>query len=128
MKKLIVMAMVSLSMYANAAEKQLLSCMVSENSPEMKLMITVSEESSVDFATFTLTEKSGTTMYFTQFDKGAIDEQMKQGVLSTILLTDSTKNENGVITNSGIISLQKENDLYSGVLVAKGNIYPLACK
>lgn len=128
MKMLFVMVLVSLSAFANAAEKQLLTCIVSDQNPDLKVMITVSEESTVDFVTFNLVEKSGTTMFFTQFEKGELDKQMKEGGLNTMLMTDTTKNESGVITNAGVISLAKDNDMYSGVLVAKGNLYPLACK
>lgn len=128
MKKMIATALLLVSSSA-FADTTLFNCTVPAQSKSVVSMtIELGADASSDFVTFTLNEKSAQSIMFTQQDKGTFADQITNGYFSTIVFGESFGQVDGVITDSGIISLQKEADkVFSGILSAKGNIYPLVC-
>ncbi len=113
------------TMYPEAHE--IMSCMVPAESVKVFLQIEMYNDTSKDFLSFTLDEDGTTSVFHNQDDKDKIKENIEAGSLNMLLLTDRMSQENGVIKNVGLLSLSKQDDAFSGFLVAKGNIYPLIC-
>ena len=129
MKKMILSALVLFSASASMAATTTLNCTVPADKVAVTMTIELSPETSVDFVTMTLVEPKGTSQFFAQLDPGEIDNQLKQGYLQMLAMTEQTGQINGVIVNTGFLALGKEaNGSMTGFLSAKGNIYPLACK
>lgn len=129
MKKMILSAMVLFSASAAMATTQTLTCQVPADKVVVSMSIELSAEASVDYVTLTLVEPKSTSQFFSQMDPGAIADQMKNGYLQLLAMTDKTGQVSGVIVNTGFLALGKEaNGTLSGFLAAKGNIYPLSCK
>lgn len=115
--------------HAALADTTEFTCTVPSNTNAVTLNISLGADTSVDFVTLTLTEKTGSSVMYSQMDKGALDQQITQGYANMLVLTDTTNQVDGVITNSGFLALGKESDgSFSGFLAAKGNVYPLSCK
>lgn len=130
MKKLIVAALVLMGSSAMAADTTLFKCVVPSNTNSVTLEVVKSDDKSVDFVTVFLTEKSNSAVFFNQMDPGTVDAQLKNGYLQMLALTDTSAQDpnDGVIKNTGFLSIQAENDgSFSGLLLASGNIYPLSC-
>jgi hypothetical protein len=128
MKKMFVSAMVLVSSTA-FADVTLFNCTVpAQNTSAVSMTIEMGEDAGADFVTFTLNEKSAQAGFFTQQAKGTFADQIANGYFSSIIFGENFSQVDGVIVDSGLISLQKEADkVFSGVLSAKGNLYPLVC-
>lgn len=128
MKKMIVSALLMISTSA-FADTTLFNCTVpAQTKSVVSMTIELGADASSDFVTFMLNEKSAQTVLFTQQDKGTFADQITNGYFSTIVFGENFGQVDGVIVDSGIISLQKEADkVFSGILSVKGNIYPLVC-
>ncbi|KHD88930.1 MAG: hypothetical protein OM95_05500 [Bdellovibrio sp. ArHS] len=125
MKKLIVAALVLMG--SSAMADTVLNCAVPE-SQFVSLNIDLADDQSVDFVTVSLSEKTKQSIFFSQMDKGTVVEQMNNGFLQLLALTDKSAQEDGVIKNTGFLALGKEaNGSFGGFLAANGNIYPLSC-
>ncbi|MNL69340.1 hypothetical protein D3C87_1941900 [compost metagenome] len=61
-------------------------------------------------------------------EKGEIEAQMKQGFFNSIAMTEKTGQVDGVIVNTGFLALNQDGNGWAGLLIAKGNIYPLSCQ
>ncbi len=108
-----------------------LSCEVPvENAASaVKLEVTLGTDASVDFVTLSLTGPGINEILFMQMDKGAFAESLKNGSFQTLLIQEGFAVTDGVYNKAGIISVQKDaKGVYTGLLSALGNIYPLACK
>ena len=113
------------------ADTTILSCSVPSEAatPAVTLNVDLAADQSIDFLTIYVNEASSNSIFFSQMDKGAVAEQLKQGYLNMLVLTEQTGQVDGVITNSGFFAVFKEDaTTYSGFLAANGNVYPLACK
>lgn len=126
MKKAIFAALVLMGTSA-MADTTVLKCVVPESS-SVSLTVDLADDQSVDFVMVNLNEKSAQSTFFSQMDKGTIANQLQNGFLNLLALTDKSTQEDGVIKNTGFLGLGKEADgSFSGFLAANGNIYPLAC-
>jgi hypothetical protein len=130
MKKMILSTLVLLSASASMATTQNLHCTVPSDKVAVKMEIELSAEASVDYVTMNLVDAKSTSVFYSQMEKGQIADQLKNGFLQLLAMTDSTaQGTDGVIVNAGFLALGKEADgSFSGFLSAQGNIYPLACK
>ncbi|MNJ92770.1 hypothetical protein D3C87_104440 [compost metagenome] len=130
MKKLILSAAVMfLASAAQAADTTLFKCVVDNNPVVVSFDVTLGSDVSADFVTMSLAEKSSSSVFFSQLEKGEVAEQMKNGYLNLLALTEKSGQVDGVIVNTGFLALNQESaGVYSGLLIAKGNIYPLSCK
>ncbi|MGZ3771490.1 MAG: hypothetical protein ACXVCR_16995 [Bdellovibrio sp.] len=127
MKK-IILASLLMTATSAMANTTVLKCVVPE-SKTVSLNIELADDQSVDFVTVQLNEKNGQTVFFSQMDKGTVDTQIKNGFMNLLALTEKTKQEDGVIRNTGFLGLAKEeNNVFSGFLAANGNVYPLTCQ
>lgn len=127
MNKMILTAFVLFGSSA-MANTTVLNCAVPE-SKTVSLNIELADDQSVDFVTVNLNESSNTSVFFSQMDKGSVAEQIKNGFVNLLALTERTKAEDGVIKNTGFLGLAKEADgSFSGFLAANGNVYPLSCR
>ncbi len=107
-----------------------LSCVVpvENGASTVKLEITLGTDASVDFITLALTGPGTSESMFIQMDKGAFAQSLKDGAFQTLILQESMTVADGVYKNTGIISLQKDaSGVYTGLMAALGNIYPLSC-
>ena len=94
-----------------------------------KIEISLGNDASVDFVTLAITGPSTTETLFIQMDKGAFADALKNGSFQTLILQETIAMVDGVYKNAGIISVQKDaSGVYTGLMAALGNIYPLSCK
>ncbi len=108
-----------------------LSCVVPvQTGPStVKLEVTLGTDASVDFITLALTGPGTNESLFIQMDKGAFAQSLKDGAFQTLILQEAMTMTDGVYKNTGIISVQKDaSGVYTGLMAALGNIYPLSCK
>lgn len=127
MKNLLIASLMLIGSSA-MAETTLMNCVVPAETKAVSLTVEIADDQSVDFVTVNLVEKSAASLFFSQMDKGAVAEQMKNGFLNLLALTEKTNQVDGVITNTGFLALGAESsDTFSGFLAANGNIYPLNC-
>ena len=108
-----------------------LSCTVPvQNGPStFKVEVSLGSDASVDFVTLAITGPNTTETLFIQMDKGAFADSLKNGAFNTLILQETVAMVDGVYKNAGIISVQKDaSGVYTGVMAALGNIYPLSCK
>lgn len=126
MKNLIVAALLLIGSSA-MAETTVLKCKVPD-STSVSLNVELADDQSVDFIIVSLIEKNGSSAFFSQMDKGTVSEQLKNGFLNLLALTDKSAQEDGVIKNTGFLGLGLENNgTFGGFLAANGHIYPLSC-
>lgn len=111
------------------ADTTLFNCVVPSQTNAVKLTVSLGDDQSNDFVTVSLVEKTGTTQFFTQSDKGSIQASINQGFLQFLAMTEKTgQTADGVITNTGFFALNADQKgAFSGFLTANGNIYPLSC-
>lgn len=127
MKKLLMASLIVLGS-SSAMANTLLSCVVPSETNVVTMNIELMEDQSSDFVVVTLVNRSATSQFFSQMDKGAVADQMKNGYLQLLALTEQTSQVDGVITNTGFLGLGLEQDgSFGGFLAANGNIYPLTC-
>jgi hypothetical protein len=128
MKKLFALSVLFLAQAA-MADTTVFTCVVPSNTNAVTLNVTLGVDSSIDFVTINLNEASGASVFYSQMDKGALDQQIAQGYANMLVLTDTTQQTDGVITDSGFLAVSKEADgSFTGFLAAKGNVYPLTCQ
>ena len=128
MKALI--ALVPVLFALNAKAETVLDCVVPNEgaAPSVTLTVDVQEESSADFLTISLNDGNDSGVLFTQLEKGDVRAGLDAGQLGTLVLEEDFGVDNGVIRHSGLFIVSVEQDgSFSGLLSAKGNIYPLAC-
>lgn len=121
----------SAAMAQDATTLPHLSCVVPvQNGPStVKLEVTLGTDASVDFVTLALTGPGTNESLFIQMDKGAFADSLKKGSFQTLILQEAMTMTDGVYKNTGIISVQKDaSGVYTGLMAALGNIYPLSCK
>jgi hypothetical protein len=96
--------------------------------PSVRLDVSLSNDTSVDFITVTVIGVKSKDVLFTQIDKGSLDSQLKAGAVSIMVIQEGFAQEAGVIKKAGALNLQKTEDgRFSGVMLAMANIYPLSC-
>ncbi len=129
--KIVLSTMILLvSMGAHAAQ-DLMHCTVPVENSKITLTITKEDDQSIDFLLISLKEGKTETLFYSQDDKGGTDDQLKEGLLNLVLLTDDTRVENGVVYNAGFFNAGAVGEgsvEYDGLMMAKGNIYPFACE
>nr|BFD65577.1 hypothetical protein HAGR004_05990 [Bdellovibrio sp. HAGR004] len=127
MKKLIMAALVLMGSSA-MADTTIMKCVVPSESNAVTLTVELADDQSVDFVVVNLVERAKTAVFFSQMDKGTVAQQIQNGFLNLLALTDKSSQVDGVITNTGFLGLSLENDgVFGGFLAANGNIYPLSC-
>ncbi|WP_413586253.1 hypothetical protein [Bdellovibrio sp. HCB274] len=127
MKKMIVAALVLVGSTA-FADSTVLKCSAPSKGKAATINITIGDDASVDFLTMEVKEKTGSSTFFAQLDKGTVAAQLKQGYLQTLALTEkSAQTEDGVIRNTGFFGVSADNGSFSGFMAANGNIYPISC-
>ncbi|MFP5520268.1 MAG: hypothetical protein ACLGGX_10210 [Bdellovibrionia bacterium] len=110
------------------AETTLFKCMVPAETPAVTLEVTKGDDVSIDFVTVQVVTKSTSFVLFNQLDKGAADQMVKAGEFSMMVLGEQFGQVDGVIKDAGLIQIsQTSPGVYEGFLLAKGDIYPLAC-
>lgn len=126
MKMLIAAALMLGSSSAMAA--QIMKCTVPSETNAVTLQIDLMDDQSVDFVLVTLTEKAKSSQFFSQMDKGEVANQLKQGYIQLLAMTDHTSQVDGVIVNTGFLAVsQDQSGAFGGFLAANSNIYPLEC-
>lgn len=127
MKKAIFALALLAGFSANAAQVPAFKCMVPAKTSTVTVNVAVSDSESVDFVTIDVNDKT-TTNLFMQLEKGSFQKQIDTGSLTTLALGDQfQQGDDGVIRDAGILALGLENGKWSGLLSAKGNVYPLEC-
>lgn len=127
MKKLIMAALVLMGSSA-MADTTIMKCVVPSENNSVTLTVDLADDQSVDFVVVNLVERAKTAVFFSQMDKGTVAQQIQNGFLNLLALTDKSSQVDGVITNTGFLGLGLENDgTFGGFLAANGNIYPLSC-
>lgn len=127
MKKFVMAALMLMASSA-MADTTVLKCVVPSNTNSVTLTVDLADDQSVDFITVNLVERSKNSLFFSQMDKGTVANQIKNGFLNLLALTDKSAQVEGVIMNTGFLGLGLENDgTFGGFLAANGNIYPLSC-
>ena len=127
MKLNIIALLVSVSFSAVAADKAFFDCVVpSEAATKITVKATISQESTVDFIRLTVVDGQ-TTQFFSQTEKGQVDSQLQSGSVGLLLVSDSSRQENGTIRNAGFMGLQKSGNKLSGFMSVQSSIYPLDC-
>lgn len=111
------------------ADTTLFKCVVPSQGNTVQATITLAEDTSADFVTVNLVEKTGSTQFYNQLSKGEATKSIGQGFLQMLAMTEqSGQSPDGVLVNTGFLALSKGDDgSFSGFLTAKGNIYPLSC-
>lgn len=110
------------------ADTTIMKCVVPSESNAVTLTVELADDQSVDFVVVNLVERAKTAVFFSQMDKGTVAQQIQNGFLNLLALTDKSSQVDGVITNTGFLGLGLENDgTFGGFLAANGNIYPLSC-
>lgn len=126
MKKFIAAALILVGSSA-MADTTIFKCEV-PGSKFVSMSIDLADDQSADFVTIYLNEKNSQSVFFSQMDKGSVADQLQNGFLNLLALTDKSAQEDGVIKNTGFLGLGKESDgSFGGFLAASGNIYPLSC-
>lgn len=116
---------------APAGPKDVLSCQVAVAGaqPQVSVTMTLQGDVSADFLIVTINDKGQTFRMFTQMAKGEVDAKLSQGGLVLMLLEDTFTQDAGVIRNAGIAVVNlDEQGMFSGLLMAHSNIYPITCK
>ncbi|MFZ4404801.1 MAG: hypothetical protein ACOYOK_11925 [Pseudobdellovibrionaceae bacterium] len=117
MKKIILAMMLFLQTTVKANDVTLFNCLIPSDQPSATLQIDVSDDISVDFLTITLREKNKAepTVFFHQIDKrgGFYQLLQEQKAFSFPILTEATKQNQGILQNSGFLLLQR-TELQSG--------------
>lgn len=127
-KMLLVAATIALSQMS-FAETTVLNCTVPSQTQAVKIELVLGDDQSVDFVTLNILQKSENSTFFSQMEKGQLKQQMSQGFVNFLALTEETAQVDGVIVKSGFLGLNLEQDgKFSGFLAAKGNVYPLLCE
>ncbi|WP_347356056.1 hypothetical protein [Bdellovibrio sp.] len=127
MKKLIMAALVLMGSSA-MADTTIMKCVVPSENNSVTLTVDLADDQSVDFVVVNLVERAKTAVFFSQMDKGTVAQQIQNGFLNLMALTDKSAQVDGVIVNTGFLGLGLENDgTFGGFLAANGNIYPLSC-
>lgn len=127
MKKAIFALALLAGISANAAQVPAFKCMVPAKTSTVTVNVAVSDSESVDFVTIDVNDNT-TTNLFMQLEKGSFQKQVDAGGLTTLALGDQfQQGDDGVIRDAGILALGLDNGKWSGLLSAKGNVYPLQC-
>ncbi|QLY25899.1 hypothetical protein [Bdellovibrio sp. KM01] len=129
MKKLIAAALILAGSTA-FADSTVLKCSAPSKGKAATINVTLGDDTSVDFLTMEVSEKTGSSTFFAQLDKGTVANQLKQGYLQMLALTEkSAQTEDGVIRNTGFFGVSSDNKgaSFSGFMAANGNIYPVSC-
>ena len=117
---------------AAMADNSLLKCTVpaqKSGATPVSANLTIGDDQSADFVTLNLTEAAGPSQFFAQMKKGEAGQQISQGGLQFMALTEQTaQGDDGVITNTGLFAVNTDSKGgFTGLFIAKGNIYPLNC-
>lgn len=123
MKNLMIAALLLMGSSASA------TTMLCQTSAVVGMQIEITQDATADFVMMTLVEPSGQTQFYNYLEAGEAANQLSQGFFSVMAMTEQTAEQNGVIVNTGLLSLSKNDQgLFEGILLAKGNIYPMACQ
>ncbi|MEK6772504.1 MAG: hypothetical protein AABY64_01070 [Bdellovibrionota bacterium] len=123
---LVFLTCLSVSTFATA--KPVLKCAVpSEDAKKVTVVVDVGNDISVDFIRLTLVEGEKTIGYFSQIEKGEFSSQMSAGVMGLLLVSETSRQENGVVRNAGFIGIRKEGNKLNGFISVQSNVYPLEC-
>lgn len=117
---------------ANIVEDKLvLSCSVPTQSGTAQVTadVTLGADLSQDFVTVEIKDQGHDLLFFTQMEKGQLNQSLKEGGLNFMLLTETTSQEGGVIRNAGFFAVsQDQSGDFGGFISAAGNIYPISCQ
>lgn len=115
------------SSFCLADNNYTINCTVpSENTPKTTVTLGMHTADNSDYLLVTLNEPT-TSVFITQADKGEIKKAFENRSIQYLILSESSKNANGVVTKAGYISITKSDDTIAGFLSARGNVYPLVC-
>lgn len=112
---------------AHAAQVPVFKCTVPAKTSTVTVDIAVSDSEAVDFVTIDVNDKSVSNL-FMQMEKGSFQKQVDAGQVTTLALGDQfQQGDDGVIRDAGVLAVGLDNGKWSGLLSAKGNVYPLDC-
>ena len=112
---------------AHAAQVPVFKCTVPAKTSTVTVDIAVSDSEAVDFVTIDVNDKSVSNL-FMQMEKGSFQKQVDAGQVTTLALGDQfQQGDDGVIRDAGVLAVGLDNGKLSGLLSAKGNVYPLEC-
>ncbi len=127
MKKAIFGLVLLAGFSAHAGQVPAFKCTVPANTPAVTVDIAVSDNETVDFVTVDVNDKSVSNL-FMQMEKGSFQKQVDAGQVTTLVLGDQfQQGDDGVIRDAGVLALGLDNGKWSGLLSARGNVYPLEC-
>lgn len=119
---------------AATEDKTVLACVVPVQSgpAQVTIDVTLGADLSQDYVMLTIKDSKNTTnelTYFAQMEKGQMEKNLSQGGASFLLLSEETKQEAGVIKNTGFFAASvREDNSFGGFIAAAGNIYPISCQ
>lgn len=139
MKKLLIVLVVLCSVSASAIGKmddtvvitELFHCLVPVEGATASMVVAKVDDPEVDFIWISFMEAQKETLYFSQMEKGDIDEQLSKGAFDAVMMTEDTRVENGVIYNAGYFHMQaiaEGSKKYESLVFVNDNIYPMACE
>jgi len=127
MNKMILGFLLLAGVSTQAAQVPVFNCTVPGKPSTVTLEVAVSDNESVDYVTVTLNDK-GAINLFTQMEKGGAQKQVAAGNLGTLVFGEQiSQGDDGVLRDSGILSLSQDAGKWNGLLSAKGSVYPLEC-
>ncbi|HEY8272782.1 MAG TPA: hypothetical protein VIG33_17950 [Pseudobdellovibrionaceae bacterium] len=130
MKKTIFAMTLLAGFSTHAAQVPVFKCNVpvKTSTPTVSVNVSISDNESVDYITVQLNDKTATNL-FMQLEKGSLQKQITAGGVTTLVLGDQfSQGADGVIRDGGVLGLGTDTSgKWSGMLAAKGNVYPLEC-
>ncbi len=130
--KLSILALVtalSFSAFAQQKDKPFLNCTVpmEGGTSPVKLTLTLTSDTSADFIKAILVDGQTTLNFFSQLKKDEALAQLTSGSMGLVLVSETSRQENGVVRNAGFMGIAKRDNAFSGLLSAQGSLYPLQC-
>lgn len=111
--------------------QEVAKCIVPNSVPAVEMTITQEADEAVDFLLITLKDGEEQIEFFSQNDAGSVADQIADGELAVLVMSDSSRYDNGIIRNAGILTLEALEESktdFVGFGFILGNIYPFACK
>lgn len=114
----------------SSSAKHLFACSIANGTeaPAVNLSLSLIQDADADFLVVDVNDKGTEFRMFAQGSKGEVESGITQGALVFLLFEESLEQDAGVVRNAGLIVLQKADATsFSGLLSARGNLYPLTC-
>ena len=113
---------------SQAAAELVMKCVVNNEKSEVTLLVGVEKSDSKENILLQLTDIDGKNYVLdSQANAGETAAMIKEGNLSLLVFGENAKNVNGVLVDSGVLAVSKNDNYFYGYLTARGNFYSLVC-